>query len=222
VHHHCLACSGFFFCCCCLFVFLSTGQQAVLHATCPTSSVFLQFHRTLDSCQMSGHTPASPRKPGLKISAFSSHVPSHHFGISTCLLETCFCFCFLFRFRPRDKGPRCLFYIPKQIWSTGSPSILVLAWHTKSPILNFPVQELGCPSPQRLFPIQSRHFALFHSLSLPPSFPSSLFFSFSLCPSSPFSLSTHYPMMVTSLVAIPGVRELTQEQLSNKPAFNIF
>jgi hypothetical protein len=29
-------------------------------------------------------------------------------------------------------------------------------------------------------------------------------------------------MMVTSLVAIPGVRELTQEQLSNKPAFNIF
>lgn len=66
-----------------------------------------------------------------------------------------------------------LFYISKQTWPPGSPSIPRFpTWHTLPPNLNFPAQGLGCPSPAEVTQI----FAWF-PLPLPPPPPSHIFFS---------------------------------------------
>lgn len=66
-----------------------------------------------------------------------------------------------------------IFYIPKQTWPPGSPSIPRFpTWHTLPPNLNFPAQGLGCPSPAEVTQI----FA-WSPLPLPPPPPSHIFFS---------------------------------------------
>lgn len=82
-----------------------------------------------------------------------------------------------------------IFYISKQTWIPGSPSILQsLSGVSFPPTLNLPAQGL-LPFPQRLFPIQSRHLGFSFSSFFSSSFCTLSLFLFPL----PFSLCGYSP-----------------------------
>jgi len=111
-------------------------------------------------------------------------------------------------FRTRDKRLRHIFYIPKQTWPPGSPSIP----QSLPGIYPTPNLELSSPRIGLLFPLETLPYIIQKFWSL-----------LSLLCTSPSSFSLPLPdlRMVTLLASILWASEFTQEQCPSKPAFNL-
>jgi hypothetical protein len=111
-----------------------------------------------------------------------------------------------------DKRLRCIVYIPKQTWLSGSLSIpQSLPSHSLPPTLNFLAHGLGCPSLTYNLDINGLYLFSFSSLSVHAPFP--LFLSLLYSPLlSPCRLPWPW--------SLGPVNSITPEQLPNKPAFN--